>query len=92
MIDKRNKSRSSERKHIRVFRFLGLTINSLLVLVFGVLLGITLGLSFFYISMYLQAKKSTIVLPNYINLDSSVALRELEALGFKVEVIGGSGK
>ncbi|MFN3691447.1 MAG: PASTA domain-containing protein [Fervidobacterium sp.] len=92
MIDKRNKTKSSNKKPVRVFRFLGLTINSLLVLVLGVLLGIVLGLLLFYVSMYLQAKRSAIVLPNYINLDSSVAVRELESLGFKVEVIGGPGK
>lgn len=92
VIDKRIRGENSKKKVYPVFRFLGLTINSFLVLVLGIVFGVALGLLFFYISMYVQAKRTSIILPNYINSDSSVAVRELEALGFNVVVIGGQGK
>jgi len=92
VIDRRLKSNNVKKTNFRVGKFLSSTLGILIILLLGIVTGIAAGFLFFYLSMYVQARKGTIILPNYINVDSQKAEQELREKGFKVTVVGESGK
>jgi len=92
VIDRRVKNNNTKKKDFHPGRFLSSTLGTLLTLLIAVIFGIAAGFLFFYLSMYVQAKRASVVLPNYINFDSQRAEQELRQKGFKVIVIGEHGK
>jgi len=90
LIDKRIKKSngsSKKKKHI------GVTIISFPVLVvIVIILAIISGLLTFYLVMFLETKKGTVLLPNFVGADIQIAERQLKDLGFKVEKVGDAGR
>lgn len=72
--------------------FLSSILGNIIIILTAIITGILAGLLFFYLSMYVQAKKVSTILPSYINMDSKKAEQELKKMGFKVVVLGESGK
>lgn len=92
MIDKRIKNKG---KHKKINRAVNLRLKLLslpVVVIFAVVLGVGLGLFSFYLLMYLETRKGTVLLPNYIGTDIQIVEKELRNNGFRVEKIGDSGK
>lgn len=92
MIDKRTKSTNNKRRQFHPGKFLSSTLGTLVIILIAIISGIATGFLFFYLSMYIQARRASVVLPNYINIDSQRAEQELKEKGFKVVVIGERGK
>ena len=90
MIDKRIKKSngsSKKKKHI------GVTIISFPVLVvIVIILAVISGLLAFYLVMFLETKRGTVLLPNLIGTDVQTAEKQLKDLGFKVEKVGDAGR
>uniref|UniRef100_A0A7V4KBN0 PASTA domain-containing protein n=2 Tax=Fervidobacterium pennivorans TaxID=93466 RepID=A0A7V4KBN0_FERPE len=91
MIDKRIKKAkngsSKKKKHV------GVTVISFPVLVvMTIILAVISGLLAFYLVMFLETKRGTVLLPNFVGTDVQTAERQLKDLGFKVEKIGDVGR
>lgn len=91
LIDKRIKKAkngsSKKKKHI------GVTVISFPVLVvMTIILAVISGLLAFYLVMFLETKRGTVLLPNFVGTDVQTAERQLKDLGFKVEKIGDVGR
>ncbi|MEJ5256869.1 MAG: PASTA domain-containing protein [Fervidobacterium sp.] len=84
MIDKRAKG-NMKRGHFAPAR-------SLILLILTIFAGSFLGFLAFYLVMYVDARKGTALLPNYVGVDVQVAKDELSKKGFRVEIIGESGR
>jgi len=92
VIDKRTKSTNNKRRQFHPGKFLSSTLGTLIIILLAIISGIAAGFLFFYLSMYIQARRASVVLPNYINIDSQKAEQELKEKGFKVVVIGERGR
>jgi len=86
-IKKANKDSSKKKKH------LGVVVLSFPVLVVMVIiLAVISGLLAFYLVMFLETKRGTVLLPNFVGTDVQTAEKELKDLGFKVEKLGDAGR
>ncbi|MEN3043405.1 MAG: PASTA domain-containing protein, partial [Fervidobacterium sp.] len=92
MIVRRRKVDNSKSKNFHFGSFLSSIFGNIVIILTAIITGIVAGLLFFYLSMYLQAKKVSTILPSYINMDSKKAEQELKKMGVKVVVLGESGK
>ncbi len=91
MIDRRikkAKNGSSKKK-----KNIGVTVISFPVLVVMVIiLAVISGLLAFYLVMFLETKRGTVLLPNFVGTDVKTAEKQLKDLGFKVEKVGDAGR
>lgn len=92
VIDRRAKNNNTQKKVFHPGKSLSSTLGTLIILLVALVTGIAAGFLLFYLSMYLQAKKASVVLPNYINSDSMKAEQDLREKGFRVVVIGEHGR
>ena len=86
-IKKASNGSSKNKKH------LGVAVLSFPVLVVMVIiLAVISGLLTFYLVMFLETKRGTALLPNFVGTDVQTAEKELKDLGFKVEKLGDAGR
>ncbi|QAV33532.1 PASTA domain-containing protein [Fervidobacterium changbaicum] len=91
LIDKRGKKvkndASKKGKNIGV-----LLVSAPVLVVIVLMLAVISGLISFYLLMFLETKKGTVLLPNFIGTDVRTAEQKLRSMGFKIEKVGDSGK
>lgn len=92
MIDKRSRNNNTKKSTFTLGKFLSSSFGNLTIILIAIISGVALGFLFFYLSMYVQAKRASVVLPNYVNMDSQRAEQELKKRGFRVVIIGEHGR
>jgi len=57
-----------------------------------IILAVISGLLAFYLVMFLETKRGTVLIPNFVGTDVQTAEKQLKDLGFKVEKVGDAGR
>jgi serine/threonine-protein kinase len=91
LIDKRG-NRKNMHKSKNILGVLSRMTISVTLTIIGLFVGVIVGLLTFYLSMYVEAKRGTVILESYINQDVDVAAEQLKAKGFHVTIIGDKGR
>jgi len=93
LIDKRGRNFAQYDKKSKKYRDYRVVLFSFpFIVLSAIILGVLLGLLSFYFLMYLETRRGTVLLPNYIGKDVQIAEKELINMGFRIEKIGDSGK